>query len=412
MSSLDKFRSVAMNEENRKWKYSIKRNHPLYKKNDDLRSEFYRDYTRILHSYAYRRLKHKTQVFFATRNDHVCTRMEHVNHVMSIGETIAKGLGLNTDLTRAIALGHDLGHPPFGHEGELLLSGLLKEKAGAVFWHEKNSLHVVDDIETLLSPDGSQKHLDLTYAVRDGIICHCGEVDEKSLIPRDDAVELSIIRKGFQPMPYTWEGCVVKIADKISYLGRDMEDAVSLGIVSHYQLMKEYRDMVKKYHGKDYSFKSINNTGIIHELIQDLLSNSFPDKGLQFSQGTFLMLNELKRKNYEFIYRSHELEYFRKYAGLIMESLFDFLHTAYNGRKTIDLLRSKSRRAPGLVPVFIRWLKKYTNIDLDYRNRKNVQSRILYSIDKEEEYIFCLVDFLASMSDFFAIESFQELIRF
>lgn len=113
------FKEYAMNEENSKWNNAIKREKQLYRRDNDIRSEFERDYTRIIHSNAYRRLKHKTQVFFSPENDHICTRIEHVIHVESISYTIAKALGLNTDLTKAIAAAHDVGHSPFGHQGAL-----------------------------------------------------------------------------------------------------------------------------------------------------------------------------------------------------------------------------------------------------------------------------------------------------
>lgn len=123
----NKFVHFASNSDNPNWNKHIERCGELYKRNDDIRSQYERDYTRILHSLAYRRLKHKTQVFFNIDNDHICTRMEHVQHVESVSCTIAKFLGLNQDLTQAIAMGHDLGHAPFGHEGEVELTKIRKE---------------------------------------------------------------------------------------------------------------------------------------------------------------------------------------------------------------------------------------------------------------------------------------------
>lgn len=122
-----KFKSVAATPENSNWEKLTARAVDLYSREDDVRSPFARDYTRILHSLAYRRLKHKTQVFFNIDNDHICTRMEHVAHVESVSHTIAKSLGLNDELTKAIAMGHDLGHAPFGHQGETVISELSKE---------------------------------------------------------------------------------------------------------------------------------------------------------------------------------------------------------------------------------------------------------------------------------------------
>ena len=224
-----KFESVKADENNKKWDVISKREQELYDANTDIRSCFERDYTRILHSNAYRRLKHKTQVFYSPENDHICTRIEHVNYVESISYTIANYLGLNTELAKAIAAGHDVGHSPFGHAGEKVLSEISKRDIGQSFWHERNGLYMVDYIELLEDRNGKKKNLDLTYAVRDGIISHCGEIDENSLYPRTEAIDLEKeYQYPNQYSPYTWEGCVVKISDKISYIGRDIEYAIKL----------------------------------------------------------------------------------------------------------------------------------------------------------------------------------------
>lgn len=128
------FKSVASTESNLNL---IKRQYDIYKRPEDIRTEFGKDYTRILHSFAYRRLKHKTQVFFNIDNDHICTRMEHVQHVESVSYTIASYLGLNTKLTKAIATAHDLGHAPFGHYGEVILTEIRKKHNLDIFWHKK-----------------------------------------------------------------------------------------------------------------------------------------------------------------------------------------------------------------------------------------------------------------------------------
>ena len=184
------FKSVAANSSNPKWRLLIARPSELYSRSDEVRSPFSRDYTRILHSMAYRRLKHKTQVFFNIDNDHICTRMEHVSHVDSVSCTIAKALGLNDELTKAISIGHDLGHAPFGHHGERVISALTDKYLGKTFWHEQNGLRFVDKIELLEDNYKKQKNLNLTYAVRDGIISHCGELDENGLHPREDLIDL------------------------------------------------------------------------------------------------------------------------------------------------------------------------------------------------------------------------------
>ena len=159
----NEFRNYSANENNPKWEKIIKREKNIYKREDDLRSEFERDYTRLLHCNAYRRLKHKTQVFFSPENDHICTRIEHVMHVESVSYTIAKYLGLNTELTKAIATGHDIGHSPFGHAGERILSEISKRDIGEQFWHERNGLECVDKIELLEDTNKNMQNLNLTY---------------------------------------------------------------------------------------------------------------------------------------------------------------------------------------------------------------------------------------------------------
>ena len=143
------FSKFKISSRNPKWKICTNREDPLYHRTDEIRSPFMRDYTRILHCTAYRRLKHKTQVFPAPSNDHICTRLEHVNLVASASYTISTFLGLNTELAQAISIGHDLGHAPFGHVGEKILNELSQKEIGDNFWHEKNSLRVIDDLETL-----------------------------------------------------------------------------------------------------------------------------------------------------------------------------------------------------------------------------------------------------------------------
>ena len=146
---MNSFKEQSANSENPKWNKMIERQKELYSRENDLRTNFERDYTRVIHSNAYRRLKHKTQVFFSPESDHICTRIEHVTHVESISYTIAKNLGLNTELTRAIATAHDIGHSPFGHQGEKILSEISKKYIGKSFWHEKNGLDFVDKIELI-----------------------------------------------------------------------------------------------------------------------------------------------------------------------------------------------------------------------------------------------------------------------
>ena len=356
----DILKDVAIFEGNEKWKNSIKRENELYIRNNDIRSEFERDYTRIIHSQAYRRLKHKTQVFFSPKNDHICTRIEHVTLVESIAYTIAKYLGLNTELTKAIATSHDLGHSPFGHQGEKILSEISERDIGIKFWHERNGLELVDKFELLENPKGYLQNLDLTYAVRDGIVAHCGEIDENRLKPREEYIDLDDYMRPNEFAPYTWEGCVVKISDKISYLGRDIADSITLGILDEHYLQKLY-ELLEIDKGE-----KINNTTIINNLIYDLCENSSLEKGLCFSDKMFKLMNDLKQFNYENIYLSDKLKESTDYFKTIINKIYKFLkETYYNKQKLIDI-------SPEVVNEFEYWLKNYWNLERNSNNKNDI----------------------------------------
>ncbi len=406
----DKFRGVSCNKGNPRWDECTTRPGKLYYR-EDIRGPFLRDYNRILHCKAYRRLKHKTQVFFATENDHICTRIEHVNHVSSVSYTISKFLGLNTELANAIAIGHDLGHAPFGHEGEKVLKDIAKKDLGEEFWHEKNSLRFIDKLETLTSPEGREENLSLTYAVRDGIVCHCGEVDENSIYPRKEYINLSDISEPGEVSPYTWEGCVVRIADKISYLGRDIEDALTLQILNISQI-RELKDIIRKDIIKEeFNISEINNTALMHEFIMDLCTQSNPDSGLIFSSEYLEFINRVKDFNYKNIYHHPRLESFRKYARLIIESIYVKLDDQYDGRETLSHLTRQERVYPELFGSFGQWLVKYSDISPAKRPVK-YQNHIVYNIDDREDYRRAIMDFISGMTDNYAIKIFNEMIRF
>lgn len=411
-----KLREEAIMPGNAKWETCTTRERALYKREQEVRSDFNRDYNRILHCNAYRRLKHKTQVFFNTQNDHICTRMEHVQHVASISYSIADYLGLNTELTLAVATGHDIGHTPFGHEGERVLSKLkrdvLKEPDG--FWHEKNSLYFVDNIELLEGIDGCKYNLDLTYGVRDGIILHCGEVDEEVLKPREEIVDLSQLRGDKRPAPYTWEGCVVKIADKIAYLGRDIEDALSLGILSQGQI----KELVSITRGcvEEKNIHYINNTVLINRFITSICKNSNLEKGICFSKQDFEMIKAIKSFNYQFIYSHPRLSYFKKYVELMMTSIFEELVKLADEKDKLGEVKYLEKDYPLLGRYFYEWLITYSyNDDKDLLKQAGKQlicNKKLYHLDNPKEYKQAIIDFIAGMSDEFVHRIFQEFTVF
>lgn len=408
---MDKFKNYGAFSENTKWSTLINREEKIYKRDNDIRTEFVRDYNRIIHCKAYRRLKHKTQVFFATKNDHICTRIEHVTHVAAVSYTISKYLGLNTELTNAIATGHDIGHAPFGHEGEKVLRELSKKYLNEYFWHEKNSLFFADNVETLSDPYGKQKNLNLTYAVRDGIILHCGEVNENSIFPRKEIIDLYKIERPGQYSPYTWEGCIVKISDKVAYLGRDIEDAVRNKILSKTQ-MKILKKILKQTIGLDEDLRDINNTVLIHDFTADLCNSSNPEEGLKFSEKYLELINSIKDFNYKYIYRHPRLDNFKKYVRLIIESIFEVLLDLYKGENSLEALRKYKNIYPMLIKKFEGWLIKYSDIDLEKRKKMKYENRIIYRINCKEDYIRAVIHYIATMTDSFAIKAFEELTTF
>jgi len=356
------------------------RKHPITK--DSFRSEFTRDYTRILHSTAFRRLRHKTQVFVHPQNDHVCTRLEHSLYVASISKTICKALGLNGELAEAIAIGHDLGHAPFGHEGERRLDEIAKDKDLLGFRHEPHSLRVVDFIE---SPYKGFSGLNLTFAVRDGIRCHCGEITHRKLSPnRSKTIEdLNRTPVSAHPEPATLEGCVVRFSDKIAYLGRDLEDAISLNIVEIKKIPKE----IKEYLG-------VENRRIINVLITDIVKNSQGKDYVQYSSQAHKALKKLSEFSIEHIYES---KINKKYYGQISKAMtmmfehVDEIVADYQRKGALNKTKSNSLDTEGIHKVLETFLTK------EIRDFEEIPSARL------------AIDFIAGMTDSYFIKSFVDL---
>mgnify|MGYP002521633568 FL=1 len=400
----DSFKKYAANESNPNWNNIISRCTPLYKRDNDIRTEFGRDYTRIIHCNAYRRLKHKTQVFFSPDNDHICTRIEHVTHVESISYTIATYLGLNTELTKAIAVSHDIGHSPFGHVGERILSSLSVKDVGTTFWHEKNGLDFVDYIELLEDNNKYKKNLNLTYGVRDGIISHCGEVSENGLKPRTEYINLSDYKYPNQFAPYTWEACVVKLSDKISYIGRDIEDAITLGILDNH-LDELYKLLDSKY-AKD----KINNTIIINYLITDLCENSSPEKGLCFSQDAFNLINKINEFNYKYIYNCQRIQPSNRYFNIVLTEIYSLLKSTFEQDHTLENVENLNKFYPKLYKNFLSFLNHY--FDLGNRENLKLKNQVVFNLNNEKDFYKAIIYFISGMTDNFAIEIYNEIIGF
>ena len=396
------FYEVSAREGMPKWEAANQREFSLYHRKNEVRSEFLRDYTRVLHCSAFRRLKHKTQVFFSPQNDHICTRIEHVLHVESISVTIACALGLNEELTKAIAISHDLGHPPFGHKGERALDALMRRDVGERFWHEKNGLFFVDRIELLEDENRNKKNLDLTYAVRDGIISHCGESDDHGVKPREEAVDLNQCLAPNQYAPFTYEACVVKLADKISYLGRDIEDARILGILNTKQI-EELEEMVRPYLGANS-----NNTVIINHLINDLCENSSPEEGIRFSDRTNEMVRLIKQFNNTNIYNTSRVKRADKYFDLVLSEIYEVLASCFDGENTVERLERLKNVHGYLAEKFLDWLRPYCN-RMGTLRHKNVP---VYDLCERGDYCRAVIHFISGMTDKYAMDTYNSIISF
>ena len=394
------FKEFAANEKNLKWSQMIKRENELYSNLGDIRSPFERDFNRILHTNAYNRLKHKTQVFFSPENDHISTRIDHVNYVESISYTISNYLGLNSELTRAIACGHDVGHGPFGHKGEKILSKISQRELGKTFWHEQNGLNVVDDIELLDDYEGNKQNLNLTYAVRDGIISHCGEIDENSIKPREEAIDLKEYTNPNKYAPFTWEACIVKVADKISYLGRDIEDAIEEKFLTE-DMLNELANITK-------TSSRTSNSSIINTLVTDICENSSPEEGIKLSKESLEMMNKIKEFNYKYIYGAKRMIPSDRYFDVVINQIFDILKDTYAGKDNVKRIKEFEKYYPNLLNGFYGWISKYWNIG----NREGLKNKVIFDINNEKDYIQAIIYYISGMTDKYAIDVYNEIIKF
>lgn len=253
------------------------RTHP--EEPDPLRTDFQRDRDRIVHSKAFRRLRHKTQVFVAPVGDHFRVRMTHTLEVAQVARTIARALRLNEDLTEAVALGHDLGHTPFGHVGEKVLSELLGRK----FTHAEQSLRVVEVLEY------GGRGLNLTWEVRDGILGHTWA----------------------QPPPATLEGAIVRYADRIAYLNHDLDDAVRAGIIGRDDVPPETNRVLGRSHAER-----------INALVMAVVEQSQGAAEIRMAEEAHAAMDALRRFMFQRVYLAPEYGAERERAEQTITALF------------------------------------------------------------------------------------------
>lgn len=249
------------------------------------RTVFQRDRDRIIHSKSFRRLMHKTQVFLAPEGDHFRTRLTHTIEVSQIARTIARGCGLNEDLTEAIAMGHDLGHTPFGHSGETVLNQIYSRG----FRHNEQSLRIVDVLE---SGGSNRRGLNLTEEVRDGILHHTGP-----------------------ELPFTLEGQVVKISDRIAYINHDIDDAIRSGVITVEDLPEESLEILGRTHKQR-----------IDALVSDMIEHTYGRPEARLSDEKYRVMDELRSFMFRNVYHSQLVKRAENVASsrVIVTSLFEY----------------------------------------------------------------------------------------
>lgn len=355
----------------------LQRTHPH---TPDLRDEYFRDQTKIIHSLPFRRLKHKTQVFFAPNNDHICTRIEHVLHVATIAATICHGLSksgrwdLSEDLAYAIGLGHDIGHAPFGHEGERAINACLP-KGHKPFLHEVNSYRVVEHLANY------GEGLNLTFAVKDGIICHCGEdFANNELRPAQVPNDLEKITHRTQ-MPSTYEGCIVRLSDKIAYLGRDIEDAIKAELITTDDIPQQVRQELGEKNGE-----------IINTLTLDLINHSKDRDYIGFSAEKFELLSQLRRFNYERIYDNEQMRQRKQTICKCIADLFEYFHHIF-GQYKFDY-EAYEKEGKQTAHNFANYMKSMQKV---YRQDETQLDDII-------------ADYISGMTDSYALDTMEDVI--
>ena len=335
----------------------------------NVRPEFFRDADRILHSMAYTRYMDKTQVFSMFNNDLITHRGLHVQFVSKIARTIGRSLRLNEDLIEAIALGHDLGHVPFGHFGERVLNEICEKNDLGYFIHNAQSVRVLQELEN------GGAGLNITLQVLDGILCHNGEILEKRYEPDYQKTKEQFLEeyekcwteKGYDKKikAMTLEGCVVRISDVIAYIGRDIEDAIIVNLIKREDIPRDIVDVLGN-----------TNSQIIDKLVEDLLMNSYGKPYLEFSEDTFRALKKLLEFNYEKIYNSPK----KAESEARSIHMFKMLYEKY-----VENLSEKSGDIYNLY---------YLQMNEDY-TKSNKCGKII-------------VDFMAGMTDKFFIDQFEK----
>lgn len=342
-----------------------------FKEESDIRTPFFRDIDKILYTLSYTRYMNKTQVFSFKENDHLTKRMIHVQYVSKIARTIGRALGLNEDLIEAAALGHDLGHVPFGHFGEKVLNQISLENNEGYFNHNIHS------VRTLLYIENYGKGANISLQVLDAIMCHNGEFALGEYHPRTKTKEeffkeyentyedKDTIKK---LVPMTLEGCVVRISDLIAYLGRDIDDAKRLNLIT----FKDIPESIKNVLGT-------STKEIVNNITLDVINNSIGKNYILLSDNVFRAIVDLKNFNYKNIYDYAYTEEEKKEYAKMFYVLFD------KYLKDLEINNQNS-------PIHYSYLNNMCN---EYKeNNSNVR---------------IVIDYIAGMSDEYFIKQYRQI---
>lgn len=337
------------------------------------RPTFVRDSERILHNPYYNRYSDKTQVFSGYKNDDISRRALHVQLVARIARNIGSALGLNTDLIEAIALGHDIGHTPFGHAGERFLNELYNAHTGRLFNHNVQSVRVLDQLIPW----------NVSLQVLDGILCHNGEMELEEYRPRqlgsfeefDQRVEACYTdpNANKQQIPSTLEGCVMRISDIIAYLGKDRQDAITLGLID-----------------KNKTFSSgsigITNSEIINNMIVNIIENSYGKDYICMEPEYFEAFSMAKKENAQIIYSNPEVDSFYSNIGPMFEEMYEKLLSSYEKDKDNSLVN---------------------RFHLQYLKQRNHGSDSFLEKYEKAGANQVVVDFIASMTDDYFVDLYR-----
>lgn len=319
----------------------------LINENEDIRPRFFRDIDRIIYSLSYTRYIDKTQVFSFSNNDNISKRMTHVQFVSKIARTIGRCLALNEDLIEAASLGHDLGHPPFGHCGESILNEISINNNEGVFAHN------IESVRSLMLLENNGLGRNISIQVLDAILCHNGEMLEEKYYPVNKTKEefLKEYNNSYKDKnaskklrPMTLEGCVVRISDIIGYIGRDIEDAIRLEIIKKDDIPTN----ITKILGS-------TNKEIVNTMILDIINNSYNKPYIKISKKVHKALNELINFNYKNIYNkindTREINMYKEMYNTLFDSLLKSLkekdldnniHKKYLSKMSDNYLNSTS----------------------------------------------------------------------